>query len=219
MDHATRVTGRLAWGLAPACAGLLATVAAGCGSKSATAPLTLPVTSATVQSAVDLFTTGTLHVPPSCGTSPSIDCPGGTAGTPIPVTVTRGATTIAQTAPDVFGYDVDLAIATGSAIPVSYQGVDCTVAVNTAAGASPTVHVAGTATFSSQTPGGSIDRLDLTIALTGLEATDVTFSGGTLCQMANFGGLSFFGGIVTNAFEGVASHLCAGAGGQLTTCS
>jgi hypothetical protein len=192
--------------------------AGGCGSSSPTAPASFPETSATVQLALNRFTTGTISVPASCGGSILINCPGGTAGSAVSVTLTRSGTTITQTAPDVFSYATDFGVVTQSPIVVSSNGTDCDVSVNTANGTASTVHLEGTATFSRQTVGGAINEIDFTTALTGVEAADVTITGPGACQVlaAN---LVFVEGVLVSALTSQSTRLCAGAGGTFTTCS
>jgi hypothetical protein len=166
---------------------------------------------------VDLFSTGTVSLPPSCGTI-GINCPGGTAGSATQVTLTRSALTITQAAPDSFAYAMDLGIVTQTPFTVSYSGLDCGVAVNTAGGSSPAVHIAGTAVFGSQTLGGPIDRVDLTTTLTGAEAADVAVTGPVGCQ-ALATSLVLFEGAMASALTNQRTHLCAGSGGHLVACS
>lgn len=193
---------------------LLATMGCGGSETTAVVPPTLAVTQATVQSALDLFTTGTVGVPATCAGSVLIDCPGGNPGSPVPISLTRTASSIVQTGPGAFTYVVQLSVASQADIPVTISGVECGAAVNTAAGASPTVQIAGTAIFSSQTLGGPVDRLDLTQGLTGLETADVALNGGSACQLLN-AGVALSAGLLTSAFSSAASHLCASSGAHM----
>ncbi len=196
-----------------------AALTAACG-KSATSPsnATLTPDAATVQAALNTYTTGTIAVPPNCASTVAINCPGGSAGGTSYVGITRSGLTITQAAADSFAYAMDLAVATQSPFTVSSNGVDCAVSVNTAAGTSPTVHLAGTATFTSRTVGGAIDEIDLTTALTGAEAADVSVTGPTACQILQ-SQASFFEGVMVSALTGGTTRLCAASGGHFTSCS
>ena len=195
----------------------VAIVTGGCGGSTAPAAPSLAETSATVQFALNRFTTGTVSLPASCG-SIGINCPGGTAGSATQLTLTRSGLTIAQAAADSFAYAMDLGIVTQTPITVSNNGIDCGVAVNTAAGSVPTVHLAGTAKFSSRTLGGPIDEVDLTSALTNAEAADLTITGDASCQILA-SSIVLFEGVMASALSNQSTRLCAGSGGQLTTCS
>ncbi len=163
-------------------------------SKSPTGLEVLPETLATVQAAVDLFTTGSLYVAANCGGTTTVNCPGGTPGGPVPVTETRDSVHIVQS-PDTTVYYVTawVALVTPHDIPISFFGTDCGVAINSAPGVSPNVAITATAHFTSQTAGGPINRIDFSnVTLSGLETGDVTLSGASLlCTIGNFG-LGFF---------------------------
>ena len=209
------VQGRGGWLVAGLGAAVLV---AGCGGSS-TSPsnATLTPNAATVQAALNTYTTGAVSIPPYCGTT-GVNCPGGVAGSATKVDFTRSGLTITQAAPDSFAYAMDLAIATESPFTVSANGIDCGVAVNTAAGSSPTVHVAGTAIFTSQTMSGPINEVDLSTTLTGAESADLTMSGGSTCTA--LGTVSqYVAGAMLLALTNGTTRLCAGSGGHVTTCS
>ncbi len=214
-----RTTGRGGLGRMRAAmgAGALALAAAACGSSTSPSAPTLSASSTTVQTALNTFTTGTVSIPAYCG-SFGINCPGGTAGAATPITVTRSNLSILPAGQDTFSYNADLALVTGSPFTVSYNGLDCQVAVNTAAGSFPTVHIAGTAAFSSTTTGGALNRVDLTSIVTGAEMADLTITGPAGCSAFQTVG-AFAGLALQSALASQTAHFCAAAGGGLTTCS
>lgn len=186
-------------------------------SKSPTGLEVLPETLATVQSAVDLVTTGTIHVPASCSGVTTVACPGGIPDTAVYLTLTRDSLAIAfgDSVPTAYRYVARVAVVTASDIPVSTLGSDCTVAINTTASGAPTVRVAGTATFGSQTPGGQINRLQMRVdSVSGLDAADVSLNGGVLCTFGTFG-VGGFQSILFAAFSNAAFNLCGAPGSTL----
>ena len=181
-------------------------------SKTPTGLEVLPETAATVQAAVDLLTTGKLRVPPVCG-SPTIACPGGVADTSFYLTLTRDSLRIVvDTMPTVYGFVAQVEAVTTKPVPVTVSGINCTVGINTAASGKPTVGIAGRATFTSQTAGGPIDRLDVRLdSVTGLDAGDITLAGGTLCTIGSFGAVAHL--VVVNTFQyPTPLHLCGAPG-------
>jgi hypothetical protein len=163
--------------------GAVVLTAMGCGSnKSPTGVESLPVTTETVQAAVDMVTTGHVNVNAVCSASVPVNCKDGTPGSPIVVDLTRTGLTIGQTSELVFTYTAQVAIVSEAGIPLTIPLVGtCYLSVDTAPGASPTVQVAGKATFDSRTPGGPIDRVTMTAQVTGMEAADLSLTGTSGC--------------------------------------
>ncbi len=197
-----------------------AVLAAGCSSKSSTGPsnTTLTANAATVQAALNTYTSGTVVVPANCLSAVAINCPAGVAGSPTSVTVARSGLSITQAAADSFAYAMDLGIATQQPITVSNSGIDCGVSINTAAGSSPTVHLVGTASFVSRTMGGPLDEVDLTTVLTGAEAADVTITGPANCQVLA-SSVIVLEATMIEALTNGTSRLCPSAGGHFAACS
>ena len=96
----------------------VAIIAGGCGGSTAPAAPSLVESSTTVQLALNRFTTGTVSLPASCGTI-GVNCPGGTAGSPTQLNLTRSGLTITQVAADSFAYAMDLGIVTQTPFTVS----------------------------------------------------------------------------------------------------
>ena len=202
----------------------IALAPAGCGGNSTTSPsqpYTMPLTQATVQSAVDLFTTGTDTVPVQCSGTVPIDCPGGSAGPVVTIALDRVSDSIFTFMPgQSYQYSTHVALTVSQDIPVTIPVIGaCGLHVDVSQGASPTVHVSGEVTFRSSTLAGPLDELDLTAALDGLEAADVSLTGGGACALANES-LSLYLGLLTTAL-GTPTEvlLCAGSGpGKFVTC-
>lgn len=192
-------------------------LSAACSSSSgpaATEPL--PATSATVIAGVNYFA-DSVAVLASCSSNPAVNCPDGTPGLPIHVPLTVTALTVTpRAAPDtlVFDWAADVKIVSPP-IPITLPVVGaCMLTVDTRAGTDTTVHVTGTATFSRQTAGGPIDRVDIASgAVTGLTAPDLTLSGGIGCVTANVG-IGAYIGTLTNVLTGNLA-LCSATGPAL----
>ena len=190
--------------------------------KSSTAPQgyeALPATSATVQSALDLFTTGDVLVPTVCDPTASarINCPGGVPGSPVYVTVTRHSVSITENVPAArFDYLVQMKLVTAMDIPITVPLVgDCGLHIDTSPGPDSLVQIVGSASFRSRTPGGPIDELDLsTPTMNNLTSDDVSLSGGFGCTIANLG-LSFFLMTLESTITPPARSLCGAPGPKL----
>lgn len=189
-----------------------------CGSDDATGTDVvldaLPVTEATVVAAVQLMTALPLPVVASCAGNPTINCSGGVPGATISIPFTHTTPTATLVSPGVYSFGTDITINSAPGIPLTYTGVGCTVGVNTTAGSSQTVHLGGTATFSSYNDNGVTDELDITPELTGVEAADMTISGGTGCSL-----FTAFSGMFVNSFvssfDQLAGQLCGAPGPTL----
>jgi len=177
----------------------------------------LPETLGTVASVVALFTTGQIKIPATCSANPSVACPGGTPDTNALIRLTQDSLAIAS-AGSVAGpytFVAHVAVATVHDVAIDFSGVECTAAIATTASGAPDVRLAGTVTFTSQTAGGPINRLEIAIdSVAGLDAADVTLNGGSLCTQANFP-TSFFRGILATSFTAAAYPRCGAPGGTL----
>jgi hypothetical protein len=189
-----------------------------CGSDSPTAPETLPQTLETMQAAVNFVTNGQLLIPSSCGGSPAVNCPGGTAGSPVYLTTTQTASTVAFVpGADRYDFSVNLSAVTPTGIPITVPIVgECTLNINTAPGTSPTITITGNARFDRQTVDGPIDRITFNnLSVTNLTSDDVSLTGGFGCAFADLG-ISFFIGTLTDTFaDNLAVGLCAAPGPAL----
>ena len=190
----------------------------GCGSDSPTGPETLPQTLETVQAAVNFVTNGQMRIPSSCGGSPAVNCPGGTAGSPVYLTMTQTASTVAFVpGADRYDFSVNLSVVTATGIPITIPiAGECTLNINTAHGTSPTITVTGNARFARQTVDGPIDRINFdNIVVSNLTADDVSLTGAFGCALADLG-ISFFIGTLTATFaDNLAVGLCAAPGPAL----
>jgi hypothetical protein len=189
-----------------------------CGSDAATGTDVqldaLPVTAATVVAAVEFMTSVPIPVVADCTGTPAINCTGGTAGATIPVPFTHTTPTAVQTAPGVFTFGTDITISSAPTIPISTSVVNCSLGINTTAGTSQTVHLGGTATFTSFRNDGVTDELAIAPDLTGVESADVSISGGSICSA--LGGVQ---GMMINSlltsFDQLAGQLCGAPGPAL----
>lgn len=165
---------------------------------------TLPQTIGTVQAGADFLLLGTrdFAVAASCGGTIQVACNNGTPVDPLPQLRVTGTNVVALDTNGNFTFSADLSVVTLSPIPVSISGVGCDLNVNTSAGAVPNVHVVGSVIFSNHDMEvGPPNRIDLgSLVLTGLETDDISFTGGFLCNVANFG-IGFFIGTLTRSLE------------------
>jgi len=116
----------------------------------------------------------------------------------------------------VYYFTAGVTIVTPNDIPLSAFGLDCALAVNTTAGASSDVQVAGTVTFSSQTQGGPINRVDITqVNISGLDTGDVALTGGVGCVSVSFGIDLYFGTLTTILQDHLARSFCGAPGAKL----
>ena len=186
--------------------------------KTVVDPEILPQTTATVEAAVTLLTQGQILIPASCGGSPAINCPGGVAGSPVYVTLTRTASTVTFVpGENRYDFSATLSAVTATGIPITITSVgECTLNINTAAGASPTFTVTGSARFAGQFVGGPIDRVVVdNIAIAGLEEDDVTITGSAGCLAAD-AVIPFALGSITDTLEDdLARAYCVAPGPTL----
>lgn len=191
--------------------------AAGLGcNKDLVAPEPLPETLATVQAAVDMVTTGQRQIVGNCLGSVPVNCPAGQLASPVNVTLTRTADTVAfVVGQDRYDFSATMSAVSAMGIPITIPGTGaCTLNIDTNAGTSPTITLSGSIVFTSQTLNGPIDRLDFyDLVVTGLETGDGTISGSVACAAANFG-LPFFITQLQNMFVPVSS-LCSVPGPAL----
>lgn len=190
----------------------------GCGGDSGTdvpAQLeSLAVHPVTVQAAVDFILKSPMIVPTTCGGDPSINCPGGVAGAQLSLPLTHTAPTVAELSNRVYSFATDVAMNNATAIPFTYAGVSCNVTINTSQGASPTVHVSGTATF-AQNPITNKTYLNIEPTVTGLEDADVALTGDFLCTTTAASLKPAIIATVLTAIENQGGQLCGAPGPTL----
>ena len=190
---------------------------ASCGSDGGVEPVlleALPVTAQTVQAAVEFRTAGPTEVPASCTGTVLVNCANGTPGSPVFISTTPSNLTVTEMAPGQYSFALDLAVTTLQSVPITYSGVNCTVAVNTAAGTSPTIHVTGTAEFASHTADEELNRIDLVADASGVENADFAIGGNALCSVGDFYS-SYAIGFVTSAIGESFGGLCGAPGLEL----
>ena len=138
----------------------------------------------------------------SCGGTPAICCPGGNPLSDCGPTVytVEGAPVVSATAtPNAFAFSVQTRIATPESIPVAIPLVgECSLRIDTTAGAADAVEVSGGLQFDGPDPGAGFDVPS--IVINGLATEDFAIEGGLGCQLANLG-LGFFVGTLTSQLE------------------
>lgn len=208
-------------GVVALCAGM-ALALAGCGGSRSgpTAPpppppYTMPLSRATIQSAVDLVTTGMDTVPVLCGGTVPVDCPGGAPGPVITVSRVRVLDSLLALRPDTaYDFSAYVTLTSSQDIPVTVPVVgDCGLHLDTTPGASPTVRLSGQAYFVSSVPAGPLDELEIDVGLDGVEAADVSLTGGAGCALVNQS-IGFYLGVISAALRTGTGpiFLCAGSG-------
>ena len=126
-------------------------------------------------------------VPGNCGAMPSINCVNGTSVTTYVHAAPVGTPAITQLTPLSFGFTLEMSVATVSPISISNlpppaNGTTCLGSLDTGSSGSPTMHVAGTAVFDSDPTVDPPNRITMTnVAFTGIEPTDVSFTGDAAC--------------------------------------
>jgi hypothetical protein len=142
----------------------------------------LPITSATVRSALDLDTgTSNFEVPALCGVVPAINCPG---GLPIPTQMhlEQQSVTITQATGTTFNFTVQERLTTLTDIQVSLPGTSCSFNLDTARSNAPTMTVTGTAVFDSNPPPDPPNRVRfINVNVFGIDPSDLVFSGAATC--------------------------------------
>jgi hypothetical protein len=179
----------------------------------------LPTNLDTINHVVDL-TTGThdIEVPASCSGNPTVACPGGVPSNPLPkLRLTRHEATVTPVSPTVYNFSAVATVVSLSNIPIRYNGVDCSLSVNTNAGTSPTVSISGTATFHAHLPNGPLNRVDLTaVTVSGVENADLNILGGFACDLANTAKSFFRDQLVSNIENQLTGEgLCGAPGAPL----
>ncbi|HYK10508.1 MAG TPA: hypothetical protein VEV39_06895 [Gemmatimonadales bacterium] len=173
--------------------------------------------------AVGEFLTGSAFtVAANCGGTITVNCSGGVPGSPVAVTVVRESLAVAGN-PVALQVDITarLAVSTTVDIPLEAAGIQCGLAVNTAAGSIPTVGLTAHLDFGRlENTGQGVDEVYVTnVTLTDLESADVSLNGGTLCSTIG-AGASFYLSTLTGMFaDGLKGVFCAGSGSvPITTC-
>lgn len=125
-------------------------------------------------------------VPPSCGATPPIECPGGVPrASSTNLRFTRASLAATLNPPSSFVISADLRVETVDPLAVTVSGVECSLTIDTSAGTSSTIGVRTRADLMSSPYLDYNFILQSNPEVYGLEAVDVTFSGGILCGAFN----------------------------------
>jgi hypothetical protein len=173
----------------------------------------LPENQATAQAAVDRATTGSQVMPASCTGAITINCPNGTPGT-LGFTLTRANVTLTPVTARSFSYTAQAAVTTAQDIPLNVNGAACGLDIETAPGASPNITISGTVTFVTPPSGSSPNRVDVTAAVSGLEAADLNITGTSVnCATLDLG-IGAQIGLLEDSLER-EFHFCGARGADL----
>lgn len=160
-----------------------------------------------------LFGSGTLDMPASCGTNPTINCTGGIP-TSTRIRIDNPTVSVTPTTGTTYSFSVVAHVATVSDIAFNYSGISCGLGFDTASSGSPTATVSGTASFTTDTNSGLLSHLLFSgTAVAGVEASDLQFSGGAFCGLGNVLSPFFSSYIEAQIKQRTGLQLC-GAPGQ-----
>jgi hypothetical protein len=187
----------------------------------------LPETFGTVAEAVHyLLWDVDLELPASCGGDPTVNCPDGSPISPGPQLSLDGTQKTVTASGGAYTFAVTISVVSIQDIPVSAFGLDCNLEVDTAPGLSPTIDVSGTIDFGPYDPDGpgttwlpstELNRLVVeSVAVTGVEETDLSLTGPFQCQLAGFA-VGVFVDMLTSALEDYVADAapCGPAGPEL----
>jgi len=171
----------------------------------------LPRGTTTAQAVVESLLVGGIVAFSDCASSPAVDCPGGAAAPPVPITLTQDSVEVQSLGPGDYGVTMFVAITTDT-IPVNLLSTDCTVTFNSTGDTIP-IQVAIPVHIDSLVAGDPPNRVSIgTLTLTGVQTKDVTVGGGFAC--GTYGGsLSFVPQILMNALSAPLIGTFCGAPG------
>lgn len=161
-----------------------------------------------------------IPIPPTCVGSVTIACPGGQpSATPYTLHVSVSDVNVVPVAgQSAFDASAAFVVTTPAAIPVGVPVVgDCSLAVDTNAGASPSVRVLARLNLvNREDPTAAANRVAVTgVTIDGLTADDATLGGSFGCQLANLG-LSFFSNTLVAMLESqLQVDICGAPGPEL----
>ncbi|HUS67567.1 MAG TPA: hypothetical protein VMZ28_23690 [Kofleriaceae bacterium] len=155
-----------------------------------------------------------LEIPPSCGGSPAICCTGGTPETPcgpmvLDVDLVDGDDARLVLTPQQGASRLDVTVrarVTASAFPVQISGTDCTMAIDTAPGASPDLEVFVPFTFAQDASAGTTRVVPGDAVINRLESEDISLTGTGAAAIVCAG----FGGSLALAVDTLASAIAGG---------
>lgn len=147
----------------------------------------LPMTPEIVRVAVDGLTgTQSTEIPPECGASVPIACPGGVPAPGARLGATRTSLTLSEQASDVYAYAATVRLQTLVPVIVTLPLVgDCQLSIDTAASGSPAVQVSGTVSFGRKLPGDPVNRIDFQLQVPGVDLGDLSIGGSFACSLAD----------------------------------
>lgn len=146
----------------------------------------LPEALDTEMAALDLITIGQILIAADCASG--INCPGGVPGSPVPLTLTRSALSVTPSAFNptltLRNYDFVAQLSITGTLPLNVLGVPCSLSINSAPRAVPTVQLTGQSAFVDQTTGEAGNRLDITrLDMTAPVPADLFVTGGFVCSL------------------------------------
>ncbi|HSV18477.1 MAG TPA: hypothetical protein VLR71_08715 [Casimicrobiaceae bacterium] len=160
-----------------------------------------------------LFGTGTLDIPASCGTNPTVNCTGGIPTT-TKISIDTPTVSIAADTATTYSFSVVGHVATVSDIAFNYSGISCSSSFDTANSGSPTATVSGKASFAADSNSGLLSHLLFSgAAAGGVETSDLQFSGGSFCGLGNVVAPFFASYIEAQIKQRMSLQVC-GAPGQ-----
>src|SRR5262245_8863554 len=139
----------------------------------------LPATQATIDG-IAAFAMGggsDIPVPPNCASVPAIGCVNGTPTNPAgSLDITPNSAVATPNGPDTWSAVAHVGIATVAPIPVTYQGVNCTLSANTTLGSIADLTVTAQLTFKSHpNPNGPKNYVQVSNTIvTGGETADLS---------------------------------------------
>ena len=137
----------------------------------------------------------TFTIPPSCGSTPAVACPGGVPQEPPPTIsfdlVAQAGDLPRREVANVTGahrYDLTYRarVTTSEPVSITYQGTDCTFAIDSTAGSTPDLKLTGQIGWAPNpsTAGNWYTGSLSNVALTQLEGADYVIGGATLCILS-----------------------------------
>lgn len=126
-------------------------------------------------------------IAPSCGVD-TVACPGGVPSDPLPQVRVEASNVSAVQVPSTTRWSMTavLDVATLDGIPVTIQGVSCTVNVDSSLGSTPTFGASTELNFQSYpNPAGPTNYVAVTnTSISGVETADILITGGFSCDLA-----------------------------------
>ncbi|MBI2780293.1 MAG: hypothetical protein HYX55_00665 [Chloroflexi bacterium] len=152
-------------------------------------PLTADQATADSAAAYLLPSSRNVDVAANCASNPTVACAGGVPGNPPPQVQVQATNVVTTQVPGTTTWNgsATLQAATLQSIPMTYNGISCTVTVDSATSGSPTLSGTYQESFLSYpTPGGQPNYVAIgSVSITGLDSGDVQIGGGFSCSLAS----------------------------------